>query len=108
MARIEDEFAWEANKDDPLEREFIQSWDKAQQFYRSFDNSPLRKGIVLLFIAALRRAGYDRKLRAGNSLYSLMLSRSRRHGLSAKQPSVAFGFRGVITIDVFLNMKRDK
>jgi hypothetical protein len=84
---------------DPLEREFIQSWDQVQQFYRSHYNSRLQ-GIVLLFIAVLRKAGYDRKLRAGQSMYSLILSRSRRSGLCAKQSFVRFEFHGV-TMGVF-------
>jgi hypothetical protein len=99
MERTENGYACAAHNDDSLQREFIQSWDQVQQFYRSFDNSWWMKGIVLLFIAALRRAGYDRKLRAGNSLYSLILSRSRLHGLRAEQPFVAFEFRAV-TMDL--------
>lgn len=82
-------------EDDSIESEFLQSWDGVQQFYRSHLHS-WRKCLVLLFIASLRRAGYDRKLRAGHSLYSLVLSRSRHYGLSAKQPRVGFEFRGVI------------
>src|SRR6516165_9054971 len=78
-------------EDDPIESEFIQSWDKVQQFYKSDYDSHL-KFIVLRFLAALRRAGYDRKLRAGQSMDSLVLSRSRHCGLSAEQPRIAFEF----------------
>jgi hypothetical protein len=98
MARIEDRFAREADKDDPLEREFIQSWDQVQRFYKTDYDSRL-KFIVLLFIAALRRAGYDRKLRAGLSMYNLVLSRSRCCGLRRDQPCIGFGFQGV-TMDM--------
>ena len=90
------------HKNDPLEREFIRSWDGIQEYYRRISPrdrlifTPWRtKGLVLRFIAALRRAGYDRKLRAGQSLYDFTLSRSRTHGLCERQPCVAFSFRGV-------------
>ncbi len=47
---------------------------------------------VLQFIAQLRGAGYDRKLRAGQSLDMFVVSRSRRHGLRPDQPRVVFCF----------------
>ena len=77
----------------PIEREFIQSWDIVQQFYKSVYDFRLKKFIVLLFIATLRRAGYDRKLRAGLSVYSLYLTRSRRY--RPNDPLVGFEFHGV-------------
>ena len=84
---------------DPVESEFIQSWDKVEQFYKNDYDSHL-KFIVLRFIASLRRAGYDRKLHAGQSMYCLVLSRSRRAGLSPKRPLVSFEFHAVV-MDVF-------
>jgi hypothetical protein len=48
--------------------------------------------MVLPFIAELRRAGYDRKLRAGQSIWSLIVSRSRRPRLRPEQPVVSFQF----------------
>jgi len=83
------EFAWLKigrladyyENDRPLEGEFIQSWDYIEEFYRhgcfTFSDS------VLAMIGAMRRAGYDRLLRAGQSMSCLGLSRSRRHGLRA-------------------------
>jgi len=82
----------------PLEGEFIQSWKMVERFYDD-EYFPL-KGLVLPFIAELRRAGYDRKLRAGQSLWTLIVSRSRCHGLRAEQPNIAFQFRQG-TMDVF-------
>src|SRR5258708_29642903 len=41
-------------------------------------------------IAAMRERGYDRQFRAGQSLYMLVLSRSREHGLRADQPGLRF------------------
>lgn len=75
----------------PIEGEFIQSWDSIEEFYRQdwcrgFD-------AVLAMIAEMRRAGYDRVLRAGQSLSSLGLSRSRRHGLRAEQRCLWFDFK---------------
>jgi hypothetical protein len=45
---------------------------------------------VLALIGDLRRAGYERTLRAGQSAWTLIVSRSRRHGLRDGQPYVAF------------------
>ncbi len=79
---------YEAGK--PVEGEFLQSWDWIEGFYSDHPNAKA----VLGFIAALRAAGYDRQLRAGQSLWSFMLSRSRRHGLRDGQPYVVFDFAG--------------
>jgi hypothetical protein len=100
MGRIEDRHTRDSREDgNPLEEEFIQSWDYIQNFYKSHYNSWL-KGIVLLFIAALRRVGYDRKLRAGQSLFTFVVSRSRRHGLRPEQPCIRFEFHRV-TMNLF-------
>jgi hypothetical protein len=40
----------------------------------------------------MRAKGYDQSLRAGQSMWTLMLSRSRRHGLNGHQPYIAFDF----------------
>jgi hypothetical protein len=89
----------------PVEGEFMQSWDRIAQFYDSNKFPPRHlvlpsKDFVLPFIAELRRAGYDRKLRAGQSMWTLVLSRSRRHVLRDEQPSIRFQFREG-TMDVF-------
>lgn len=75
----------------PVEGEFLASWDFVERFYREM-GWPLA-GPVLGLIADIRRAGYGRVLRAGQSLWSLVVSRSRRHGLRPEQPYVAFDFR---------------
>jgi len=74
-----------------IEGEFIESWDRIETFYAEM-NFPPAEAIQTL-VAALRKKGYDRSLRAGQSMYTLMLSRSRRHGLKQGQPHVAFHFR---------------
>ena len=75
----------------PVEGEFIHSWNSIEQFYEnqgfSFSNH------VLELIACMRRDGYDRIVRAGQSLSSLGLSRSRWHGLRRHQPAIWFHFR---------------
>lgn len=75
----------------PVEGEFIESWDQTEGVYEGSRFPP--RGLVLPFIAELRRAGYDRKLRAGQSIWSLVVSRSRRPRLRPDQPLVSFQFR---------------
>ena len=74
-----------------VEGDFITSWDGIEQFYNSLDH-PARPAI-LEFVQDLRDADYDHTLRAGQSLWMLVLSRSRRHGLRPNQPRVGFDFR---------------
>lgn len=75
----------------PIEGEFLESWDEIEEFYLRNDGWPGQRNAAL-FVEAARRAGYDRTLRAGQSLYTLMLSRSRRHGLRTGQPHLQFWF----------------
>lgn len=76
----------------PVEGEFNASWDRIEQFFA--DEQFPCAGQVLGLIARIRQAGYDKKLRAGQSLWSLVVSRSRRHGLRDDQPSITFWFNG--------------
>ncbi|MFP5229158.1 MAG: hypothetical protein ACLGXA_16200 [Acidobacteriota bacterium] len=78
-------------KGNPVEGEFIESWDQMEGVYEGSRFPP--RTLVLPFIAELRRAGYDRKLRAGQSIWSLVVSRSRRPRLRPEQPVVSFDFR---------------
>lgn len=82
------------------EGEFLTSWDNIEKFYRD-EKFPLAAP-VLAMIAEMRRVGYDHKLRAGHSLWSLVLSRSRRHGLRDGQPYIAFCFRPGATMEIYL------
>jgi hypothetical protein len=75
----------------PIEGEFIKSWDFIERRYDT-ENFPFRQKVCAL-IAQMRQKGYDRSLRAGTSLWSLIVSRSRRHGLKENQPSIMFRFR---------------
>jgi hypothetical protein len=74
----------------PVEGEFFCSWNRIGDFYTNLV-FPC-KARAVLFIAQLRTAGYDRKIRAGQSLWMLVLSRSRRHGLRPDQACVRFEF----------------
>jgi hypothetical protein len=77
---------------DPVENDFIQSWNRITECFDLTLDEDLRKDRVLIFIAQLRRAGYDRKLRAGQTVDMFIVSRSRRHGLRPDQPFVVFCF----------------
>lgn len=73
-----------------VEGEFIASWDWIQEFF-----AKLPRGLipdVAPFLAAMRSHGFDRTLRAGQSMATLIVSRSRRHGLVADAPYLAFNF----------------
>lgn len=76
-----------------LEEAFLRSWDGMEG---SFDGMILYSGWghmkhMLTLIRLLRERGYDRKLRAGQSMTSFILSRSLEHGLREGQPSLIFG-----------------
>lgn len=79
---------YEAGK--PVEGEFIKSWDWIDEFYDDA-RFPLADE-VRAFLRAMRSRGCHKTLRAGQSLWSLVLSRSRRHGMRGEQPSIQFWF----------------
>lgn len=69
-------------KNNLIEGEFLQSWNSIENFYqnnRTFLGSELTD-LMIEFIHSLQKAGYDRYLRAGQSLYYLNLSRSQNPG----------------------------
>jgi hypothetical protein len=77
-------------KGNPVEGEFLESWNQMEGVYEGSRFPP--RSLVLPFIADLRRAGFDKKLRAGQSIWSLIVSRSRRPRLRPEQPVVSFQF----------------
>lgn len=85
-----DELADYYEAGNPVEGEFLKSWDHMQQFYVN-SQCPQESDIRAL-ISAMRMRGYDKTLRAGQSLWTLILSRSRRHGMRAGQPYIQFFF----------------
>lgn len=77
-------------KGNGIEGEFILSWDYIENFYQELE---LEKKIeILKLIKQMREQGFDKTLRAGQSLYTMILSRSRRHGLRDNQNSISFSF----------------
>ena len=75
-----------------IKGEFLASWDKMGEFYGEWMNEYMDADKVLVLMGLLREKGYDEKLRVGQSLSTLMLSRSRRHGLRPEQKFVAISF----------------
>lgn len=74
----------------PLEGEFVRSWDAIEVFYREDGGDYFASARA--FIRAMREAGYDRVLRAGQSMSIMGLSRSRDQGLRDDQPRLWFEF----------------
>jgi len=75
-----------------IEGEFILSWDFIEEFYSGPMGRMPQSPDVLRMIAQMREQGFDKTLRAGQSLYTFIVSRSRRHGLRTDQPSIFFDF----------------
>ena len=96
---IEEEFHWidigklakYYEKGQEIEGDFILSWDHMEEWYGEWSNTPSTPKVLEL-IAQMRKRGYDRTLRAGQSTYTFMVSRSRQHGLREDQPCITFGF----------------
>jgi hypothetical protein len=80
--------------DDSVENDFMVSWDWSQEYFAILFDNWGRNDCALQFIAELRRAGYDQKLRAGQSLHLFIVSRSRSYGLREDQAWVGFLFHG--------------
>ncbi|MEM7114447.1 MAG: hypothetical protein AAF614_18575 [Chloroflexota bacterium] len=81
----------------PIEGDFLMSWDSIERFYNQYNLSKRNERLkvpadVFAFIKNLRAKGFDRTLRAGQSVDLFILSRSRRHGLRLEQPRLVFGF----------------
>ncbi|MGB0580982.1 MAG: hypothetical protein ACPGVU_14885 [Limisphaerales bacterium] len=74
----------------PLEGEFMRSWDAMEMFFKEDGGDHFEPARA--FIRAMRDAGYDRRLRAGQSMSIMGLSRSRDQGLRDDQPRIWFGF----------------
>jgi hypothetical protein len=74
-----------------IEGEFILSWDGIVAFYERLPRFP-HTAAVLAMIAQMRKNGFDRTLRAGQSMFTFIVSRSRRYGLQRHHPHVLFHF----------------
>lgn len=70
-----------------LPKVFSKSWDQIVQYYEEFNQDyEFIKYPMLALIDELRQAGWDQVFRAGQAMFALMLSRSKRHGLRLEQP----------------------
>lgn len=83
-------------KGNGIEGEFILSWDNIEAFYRKLNFD--KKFEILELIRQIRSKGFERTLRAGQSLYTLILSRARRHGLRENQNSISFSFGSILKV----------
>lgn len=81
----------------PIEGEFLVTWDRMEDYYADFG---AEASAILGFLATLRAGGHASALRAGKSRQSVLLSRSRRHGLRSEQPYVRLQFHpGTVRAD---------
>lgn len=78
--------------DDEIQEIFMERWLKMEQFFSPHLSGDEWKIPVLKFLQDLRELGYDKKLRAGQSLYNFIVSRSIHHGLKKEQPRIRFIF----------------
>jgi hypothetical protein len=81
-----------AMNDKELTSKFKTSWDEIERFYDYFIVShPGYEWLLPIkgLIRDIRARGYDQHLRAGQALHSLVLSRSREHGLRFDQPRLS-------------------
>lgn len=82
--------------------EFILSWNALEEFYEDINLN--NRAEILQLIKTMRAKGFDKTFRAGTSLYSFILSRSRRYGLRLEQPRVRFDFiyiKSVMQVDYY-------
>ncbi len=75
---------------DGVTGEFIESWDKIEKFYKGI-NEPFSPKVLNL-ISKMREHGFDKTLRAGQSLSNMLISRSRKHGLEERQVAIMFSY----------------
>ncbi|MEM7533899.1 MAG: hypothetical protein AAF639_17065 [Chloroflexota bacterium] len=76
--------------DPQIEHDFIQSWDRVWHFYEDVGYSFAPK--VQEMITEMRVRGYDKAIRAGTALFTLVLSKSRVHGDHYEHPHLVFDF----------------
>jgi hypothetical protein len=90
-----------------IEGEFILSWDSIERFYGEMVIIP-QSPEILEMITQMRERGYDRTLRAGQSMYTFIVSKSRRHGLRTDQPRIIFDFQDNGMDVIYLEIDREE
>jgi hypothetical protein len=79
----------------PVEGDFLESWDEVERWLRKTRPAFPQHDAVLRLLDALRKASYLCRLRDGiDRGMGLLLSRSRRSGLSPRKTCVRFSFGG--------------
>lgn len=73
-----------------VEGEFIVSWKQIESFVKN--NFGVNQQELLQLIQKIKEKGFDKMLRAGTILETIVLSRSVRYGLREDQKSVSFYF----------------
>ncbi|GIK66793.1 MAG: hypothetical protein BroJett018_45870 [Chloroflexota bacterium] len=73
-----------------IEKDFLESWDFVERHFKAYGKGWEWLNPMFALIAQFREQGYDRHFRAGQSIYHLVISRSRKHGLRLEQQSMAF------------------
>ena len=76
-----------------IEQDFIASWDSMEKFFTYHSALTGYEWLKAIFalMAEFRQRGYDRQFRAGQSMDSFILSRSREHGLRDKHAALQMG-----------------
>lgn len=98
-------------KGEGVKGEFIESWNLMEKYYGDFSDSWSEKGQdALRLIKEMRKLGLDQELRAGQSLWFFILSRSRRHGLQKYTPYIEIAFIGnnQMAVKSYLNGKEKR
>lgn len=85
-----------------IEKAFYQSWDKIENFYATniSENGWVMLKPLLELILELRKRGYDKQFRAGQSMFTFIISRAEEWGLRPGQPNIEFqqNEKGGITV----------
>jgi ketosteroid isomerase-like protein len=93
-----------------IEIRFVNSWNTIEQFFNLLNANPNWKHMALMLdlMSKLRKQGYDRKFRAGQSVDSFILSRSHDYGLRPEQPSLNFVVNDDQSADIWYWDGKDK
>ena len=92
-----------------IEQQFSESWNEVEQFYTPFFAWPDWQYLnpILTLIGDLRRRGYDKQFRAGQSLVRFVLSCSKEWGLRQDQAFLSFDLHpeGGLTVTYYEPLK---
>ncbi|MBC8050607.1 MAG: hypothetical protein H7X92_10745 [Chitinophagales bacterium] len=76
-----------------IERRFSASWDDTESFFSSLHGHNIDMDLIVIdiktVISTLRIRNLNGRLRAGQSMHTLIFSRSYEHGLRYEQPRIS-------------------